>query len=190
MKRKLIWIIPVVLVILTLNEVLTAPPEDEIGWYIVPYERDRRLGSPQPARHCALCKYNKQIWDAGGKWTCVEVLGNRAIVKMKAPVAIHELVAGLYKKLPKDRLDGSLSDLPAAAKTALKNEILDMGYTPEEVLTKFGNDLGQYPLRDVLKFMAKRKRAPRYVTPSDDFVCDGDIEELTGSIEYIDNKVK
>ncbi len=161
-----------------------------IAWYIVPYVRDRRIGSPQPCRCCELCFDNKQIWDAGGKWTCVEVLGNRAIVKINAPDAILTMVDSKYKRLPKDRLDDSLSDLPSGVKTALKNEILNMGYTLADVQAKFGDNLRQNTLKDVLKFMVKRKRQFRYVPETDDFVCDGDVKNCNTTIEAIDNKVQ
>ncbi len=79
-----------------------------------------------------------------------------------------------FKRIPKDALDNSLSDLSNAAKTALKNEILDMGYTLQEVNNRFPGDLGDYTLRDVLRFMATRRRKPRYDSGTDEIVLDGE----------------
>lgn len=194
MKRRNLYLGVLVLGVLALSFLpmaMLAGTSDaqSIGWYIVPYVRDYSIGSPQPARHCELCLYNKQIWDAGGKWTCVEVLGNRAIVKIKAPAAILNMIDSKYKRLPKDRLGDSLSDLPNNIKIALKNEILDMGYTIAEVKAKFGSDLGQFTLRDVLKFMAKRRLKPRYIPETDTIVCDG-IEQRCRNIEYVNSKVQ
>lgn len=194
-RKSYLAILVVITIILVSSFLPKAIPQEtgKIAWYIVPYVRDRRIGSPQPSRHCELSLYNKQIWDAGGKWTCREILGNRAIVKIKAPAAILEMIDSKYKRLPKDRLGDSLSDLSSGVKTALKNEILDMGYSLQEIKSKFGNavSIGQFTLRDVLKFMAKRKREFRYISETDDFVCDGKIKEIKiDLIKYIDNKVK
>lgn len=158
-----------------------------IAWYIVPYKR--KPFEAGKTRYCAIDDYTKQIFAEGGNWTETEILGNRAIVKVKAPVIILTVLNSKYKRLPKNRLDDSLSDLPASVKTAIKNEILDMGYTLTEVQNKFGNDIGQFTLRDVLKFMTKRRLKPRYVPETDTIVVDGIIQKCR-PLEDVDNQVQ
>ena len=158
-----------------------------IAWYIVPYEIIR-----QPSltyRRCAMDRYTKQIRSNGGQWTETEVLGDRAIVKVRASQAILNVLDGVFQRIPKDRLDDSLADLPLAAKQKIKNAILDMGYTLQELQERFSQDLGQYTLRDVLKFMARRRLKPRYVKETDEVFIDG-IEQKCRSIESVDEEIQ
>lgn len=90
-----------------------------------------------------------------------------------------------FKRLPKSRLDDSLSDLSPQAKTSLRNEMLDMGYPLSEINAKFGNDIGSFTMKDVLKFMARRRLKPRYDEPTDSIVLDGAVQPVT-PIEELD----
>jgi len=159
-----------------------------IGWYIVPYKiRDFRVMGIRP-RYPEMDDYTTQINAADGAWAEVEVLGNRAIVKLRAPSNILSIADTVFKRLPKDLLDGTLSDLPTAAKTALKNEILDQGYTLKEIKDRFGNDLGDYTLRQVLKFMATRRKTPRYDSNTDEIILDGP-DVACENIDNLDNRI-
>jgi hypothetical protein len=134
--------------------------------------------------------YTVDIRTYGGDWTETEVLGNRAIVKVRAPAAVLNAlnaVAG-FKRVPKDRLDDSLADLPAGVKQALRNELEDMGYTVAEIQERFGGDIGQYTLRQVLRFAARRRRKPRYDAATDTIYADG-IVQACRSIESVDAEV-
>lgn len=158
-----------------------------IAWYIVPYEIKEQHG--EKYRRVAICNYSKQIRDSGGAWTETEILGDRAIVKVRASDAILSALNTKYKRLPKDRLDDSLSNLPENVKMALKNEILDMGYSIDEIRERFGNDLGQYTLRDVLKFMTKRRLKPRYDSETDTIFVDGIVQKCR-SIESVNSEIQ
>lgn len=144
-----------------------------IGWYIAPYNRRDR--GDRVGRYCAMDDFTAEIYGAGGQWTETEILGNRAIVKVRATTEILQTLNGVFKRLPKDRLDDPLSSLSNAAKTALRNELQDQGYTLAEIQARFGSDLGQFTLRDVLRFMASRRRKPRYDAGSDTIILDGEI---------------
>jgi len=157
-----------------------------IGWYIVPYKRDTRF--VRPVRYPAIDDYTDQIVAAGGQWAETEILGNRCIVKVRAPAAVLTALSSVYKRLPKDRLNDSLSDLPAAVKQALKEEVLDQGYTLAEIRARFGDDLGAYTLRDLLRFMATRRRKPRYDEETDTIHVDGEIQ-VCRSVESVDAEV-
>jgi len=159
-----------------------------IGWYIVPYKRRLPQTGLFARRYCAIDDYTEQIYAAGGQWSETEILGDRAIVKLRAPLAILNQADTLYKRLPKDRLDDQLSDLPVAIRQALRDEVLDQGYTIEEVRDRFGDDLGSYTLRQVLQFMATRRKKPRYDQQADEIVLDG-ADQLCRSIESVDAEV-
>ena len=159
-----------------------------IAWYIIPYERYRPLVDDIPLRWCAINNYKKQIWAAGGKWYATEILGNRGIVKVKAPAAILTLLDSKYKRIPKNRLDDSLSDLSSGVKSWLRNEIHSAGYTLAQVQARFGGDLGEYTLGDVLRFMMSWRLKPRYDSQTDTIIMDGDVQECS-PIEFADKKI-
>lgn len=114
----------------------------------------------------------------GGDWHETEVLGNFAIVKVRGSVPTLALIANTagFRRLPKDRLDDSLADLTAAQKQALRDRLLDMGYSVAEIQTALGNDLGTKMLRGVLRFAATRRRKPRYDAPTDTILLDGPVQ--------------
>lgn len=157
-----------------------------IGWYIVPYKR--RQNEPEPIRYPAIDDYTPQIYGVGGRWAETEILGNRCLVKVSAPPAALNKLDTIFKRIPKDRLDDNLADLPTTVKNALRNELLDAGYTLAEVRNRFGNDLSQYTLRDVLHFMTSRRLKPRYDAATDTIVCDGPAQPCR-SIDSVDTEV-
>ena len=155
-----------------------------IGFFIVPYVR--RLPLVARKRYCQIDDHTDQIVASGGRWAEVEVLGNRAIVKVRASTAILTQLATLYKRLPKDRLDDPLSDLSIAARQKIKDELLDMGYTQDEI-TNFGS-VQSKTLRQVLGFMATRRLKARYHAASESIILDGEAQACR-PIEYIDLRV-
>ena len=154
-----------------------------------PYKRQDFDGTR--GRYCAMNDFTNQIiYIEGGAWTETEVLGNRAIVKVRASASTLAMIAGTtgFKRLPKDLLNSPLSDLTSNQKQKLKDEILDMGYLLSEFSERFENDLGTYTLRDVLKFMAKRRLKPRYDSGSDTIILDGAVQPVR-SLESVDKEV-
>ena len=59
------------------------------AWYIIPYRR--RPARRRPTRYVAIDDHTAQIRDYGGTWSEVEVLGDRAIVKVRAPAGDKSL---------------------------------------------------------------------------------------------------
>lgn len=168
-----------------------------IGWFIVPYKRRRYLVEPgepdillRPTRYCAMYDAAKQIRALGGQcqWSETEILGNRAIVKVRTSQAALDALDQLFRRLPKDRLDDSLADLSPAVLARIRDEILDMGYPLAEIRDRFGDDLSIYTLRDVLRFMARRRLKPRYDAGSDEIVCDGAVQPVK-SVENVDSRI-
>lgn len=117
--------------------------------------------------------FTPQIVADGGLWGETEVLGDRAIVKVRASAETITVLDSVFKRLPKDRLDDSLGDLPKGVINALKNEVLDMGYTLAQAQDTLGADWKQKTLRDVLEFMATRRRQSRYDAENNLVVLDG-----------------
>ena len=163
-----------------------------VAYYICPYKTKPGHFLGRPIRYVAMDDYTPQIYAAGGAWSEVECLGNRAIVKVRAPQELLDIGDGIFTRLPKDRLDDSLADLPATVKNGLKNMVLDMGYTIEEVNTRFPDGIGQYTLRQALRFMASRRLKPRWDDLNQQIVLDGpvqackDIDRL--DIEVVDEE--
>lgn len=143
-----------------------------IGWYIVPYKRIVPYDGPWLAeRYCEIEDHRASLTSVA----YVQILGDRAIVKLRATTPVLQTLNGLFKRLPKDTLLSPLSDLSPAVKTALRDEALDQGYTMAEITARFGTDLGAYTLGDVLRFMATRRRLPRYDSGTDVVIMDGAI---------------
>ncbi len=159
-----------------------------VGWYIVPYKRDTSTGAPGPARYCQMDDYTVDIQGFGGRWAETEVLGNRAIVKVRARAVVLTALNALFTRLPKNLLDDSLSDLTTAAKQKIKDELQDMGYPVAEILTHLPGDLGGYTLRDVLVFATRRRLKPRYDSGTDTIILDG-IEQACRPIASVDAEV-
>lgn len=161
-----------------------------VAWYIVPYKIETKYPWPTPdIRYPAIDDYTKQIRDSGGDWSETEVSNNRAVVKVRASQTILDQLAAVFTRLPKNRLDDSLSNLPQTIKNRIKSELADMGYSLSEIRDRFGDDLGSYTLRDVLRFATQRRIAPRYHPDTESFTFDGP-EKPCKPIEAVDEKVK
>ncbi len=144
-----------------------------IAWYLCQYKRD--INAPHPARYCAMDDYTAQIVADGGRWAETEVLGNWAIVKVSALPATLDAIAADpgFRRFGKSALALTLADLTAGQKAALLSWITNMGYSVAEVRAVLGNDLGAHTFGDFLRFMATRRRAPRYDQATDTIVLDG-----------------
>lgn len=161
-----------------------------VAWYLCPYTAvtHRRTGD---FRYCAMQDFNAQIMADGGAWAEAEVLGGCAIVKVRASSAtLTAINAGVgFTRLPKDALDDPLSDLTNPQKIALRDKVISLGYTLEEITARFGNDLSQYTLRQVLRFVASRRLRPRYDAVQQAVVLDG-VEETPLDLDVVDNAVR
>lgn len=146
-----------------------------VGWFLAPYKRG---SSPIPGRvirYCSVDDLTAAISADGGYWSETEVLGQAAVVKVRASTATLALVAALpgVSRIPVARLDDPLSTLTAQQKTAIRNSVLALGYTMAELRDRFPNDLGTYTLRQLLVFIASRRRKVRYDQATDAIIDDG-----------------
>lgn len=161
-----------------------------IGWYVVPYKiYDRIPGAPRNMRYCAMDDYTSEIRADGGHWAESEVLGNQAIVKVRASVATLSMLDGQFERCPKDRLDDPLADLSTASKNRLKNLGRNMGYSTAEIRKELPNDLGSYTLRDVLKLFSTKRKKPRYDPDLDAIILDGPDQKCR-PVESVDSEIK
>ena len=147
-----------------------------VGWYIVPYVTET-AGRFPALRRCPVDDFTAQIEADAGGWREVEVLGGYAIVCVRASLTTLAAInaANGVMRLPKDDLTSPLSDLTTLQKSRLRQKLLDMGYTAQELTTRFGSDLGSHTLGDVLRFAASRRREPRWDAQAGAFVYDGNI---------------
>lgn len=149
-----------------------------IGWFICGYARD--VSAPSPTRYCAMDTFTTMIRADGGDWREAEYLGNRAIVKVRASAGTLTTIAGTtgFRRIPLTLLDDPLSSLTAGQRSAIRNEILDAGYTNAEINAALP-DLSTVTLRQVLQFITSRRLKPRYDSGTDTIICDGIVQPCT-----------
>lgn len=157
-----------------------------VAWLIAPYVR-RITASGRPIRYVVVDDLTATIRADGGDWSETEVLGQAAIVKVRASPATLALVAALpgVDRIPVDRLDDPLSTLTGPQKTAIRNRVLALGYTLTEIQDRFPNDLGTYTLRQLLTFVASRRRKVRHDQATDAIIDDGP-EQPVRPIDSVD----
>ncbi len=161
-----------------------------IAWFVCPYTRLLTgMGVRKPIRYCAMQDFHDAILADGGAWAETEVLGDRAIVKVKASAATLSLIASTptFRRIPLALLDDPLSTLTAGQRTAIRNEILDAGYSLTEIDAALP-DFSAVTLRQVLQFLATRRCKPRYDALSDAIVLDGPVQGCC-SIDDLDGAV-
>lgn len=159
-----------------------------MAWFLCPYRRQSDV--PFPARECAMNQFTDLIRADGGDWSETEVLGDAAIVKVRASAAT---LAGInatagFTRLPKDLLDDPLSSLTNTQKTALRDLIESLGYPRAEWQAALGTNLGERTLREVVRFIATRRRKPRYDQATDTIILDGPVQACR-SIDEVDGVI-
>ena len=158
-----------------------------VAWFLCPYAI--RLGRPN-FRYCQMDDFTAMIRADGGDWHETEVLGNRAIVKVRASLATLQAITGTagFRRLPKDRLDESLSDLSPAVRRGIRDELETMGYPLAEIQAQLGNNLDAVTLGTVLRFATTRRRKPRWDVITQSIVLDGPVQACR-SVESVDRAV-
>ena len=162
-----------------------------VAWFLCPYIRIIRPNHPAKyMRGPAINRYIQAVQEAGGKLAWNEVLGNHAVVKVRAPLTILQQISADpdITRMPKDVLDTPLSDLTNAQKIAIRNKIVSLGYNIQEIRDRLGDDIGTRTLRDVLRFTSSRWKPPRYDEATDSLIFDGPDQECR-SVEDIDARV-
>lgn len=134
------------------------------AWGICPM---RVAGTPpEQYRYCAIEDFRAQITADGGDAHYAEILGDHAVVKVRASTATLLSIDATpgFVRIPRHvGLDEPLSDLTANEKTVLQNKLLSLGYTAGQLQNALGGDLGTKTLRDLLRFAASRWRRPKRI---------------------------
>jgi hypothetical protein len=126
------------------------------AWFVCPYKRRARLfGNGNPILYCAMDDFTAQIRADGGDWAETRVLGNVALVKVRANATTLTTISGTAEFMQitsRWLLSDTLSALTTAQRNAIQNKLLAMGYPQTE----------QYCIRD--KFDAVASKNTRNVT--------------------------
>jgi len=159
-----------------------------VAWFVCPMER-----VPHPRRvirRCAMDSFTQLIEADGGGWAESEVLGQRAVVKVRASAQTLTVIgqAPGFIRVPAARLGDPLSSLSAGQRTALRNVVLDLGYTAGELADRFPGGLGTVTLGELLRFIASRRRKVRYDQATDSIVDDGP-EVVPVPVDVVDGAV-
>ena len=160
-----------------------------LTWFICTYKR--RIGTRHPTRYCAMDDFTDAIRLDSGDWAETEVLGNYAIVKVRASDATLSSIAGAagFVRLPVDRLNDSLVALNGGQIRTLRDRLIDMGYDDAEIDSSLGVNLSVRTLGDLLRFAASRRRKPRYDSGQDQIVLDGEVQTCK-SIDIVYSEVR
>lgn len=154
-----------------------------LGWFVVPYKR--RLPLTLAARYCVIDDLTAQILSEGGEWDETEILGDKALVKVRAAQATLTLVsniAGVFT-IPQKwiEMQDSLSNMTAGERNQLQSAVLSLGYTQAELDAAMGSTLAQWRthvLGDLLNMAATRRLQPRYDSATDTIFVDGPIQPV------------
>lgn len=160
-----------------------------VGWFVAPYKR-RPDPNGRIIRYVVVDDLTAQIRADGGHWTEAQVLGNQAIVKVRASAQTLQDIDDLpgVSRIPKDALDDTLDTLTNPQRQALRQIALDAGYTTNEFNTRFPGGLSTVTVGDFLRFLATRRRKPRYDQATDSIIDDGALMPVR-TIESVDEEV-
>ena len=164
-----------------------------LAWFVVPYKR-RDIEPGRPGRYCAMDDFTVTIHADAGAWTETEVLGNVALVKVRASATILATIAsttGFYRVTNHWLLSDSLADLTTTQRNAIQTRLLAMGYTQAEINAVMGSTLAlwrQMAFGVLLNLIATRRLKPRYDTSTDTIICDGPIQPVR-SIVSVDSEI-
>lgn len=140
------------------------PTRLRTAWFLVPYGT-KELFPGRQVRTLAIDDYTPAIKAAGGDWAEAEVLGNKAIVKVRATATDLTAIANDLRMdlvlLPVSALSDSLGTCTASQRTAMRTMLIGLGYSAAEVDTTMGADWTVKSLADVCRVALTRRLSPR-----------------------------
>lgn len=161
-----------------------------LAWFICPYKR-RNPGEVPPQRYPAIDDFTTQIRADGGDWSETEILGNAALVKVRANAGTLTTInaASGFLRIPNHtNLQDTLGDLTAGQRQAILDELLSLGYSQNEINAALPANWAAVTLGQVLRFAATRRLKPRYDSNTDTIIVDG-AEQPVRPIENVDEAV-
>ena len=159
-----------------------------IGWYIVPYNR-LPDDMPMPGRYCAMKDHIQFSGQGAEVWTETEVLGNHAIVKVRAEQATLQTLNQAFERMPVDDLLDDLDELPPSALNRLRSVLRGLGYSNQELNEALPGNWGQYTLGEILEVAASYRLKPRYDAAADLVILDGP-QQPCRSVESVDMEIQ
>jgi hypothetical protein len=138
--------------------------------------------------------FTAQIKAEGGAWSETEVLGNVALVKVRASDTLLSLInaeVGFLRITNHYVLSDSLSDMGAAVRNGIQTRLLGLGYTQAEINAALGSNLAGWRSRtflDLLRFIATRRIKPRWDSVLGQIVFDG-ITHTPKLVTLVDQEV-
>lgn len=151
-----------------------------LAWFICPYKR-ANPGETPPSRHCAMNDFTATIRADGGDWSETEVLGDHALVKVRASAATLTAInaaAGFVRVPGHVDLNDTLGDLTAGQRQAILDKLLALGYPQAEIDAALPANWAAVTLGQVLRFAARRRLKPRYDQNTDTILLDGDVQPV------------
>jgi len=166
-----------------------------LGWFVCPYVR-RNPGVTPPERYCSIDDLTAIIRADGGDWDETEILGDVALVKVRASAATLTLVgnlAGVFT-IPSKwiEMQDDLTSMTAGERNQLQSAVLSLGYTQGELDAAMGNTLAlwrTHTLGDLLVMASARRLKPRYDSGTDSIVVDGAVQPVK-DVHLVANKVR
>ncbi len=129
--------------------------------------------------------FTVQILADGGTWDETEILGDKALVKVRALAATLATISGAagFFTIPTRffRLEDSFVDLTNGERNQITSAILSLGYTQAELDAAMGTTLTQWRARtlgDLLRMAATRRLKPRYNAGTDTIILDGPVQPV------------
>lgn len=162
-----------------------------LAWFICGYKR-RNPGQTPPQRYCAMDDFTTQIFADGGDWDETEILGDCALVKVRASAATLTTInaAPGFVRIPNHvELTDTLGDLTAQQRTAILNKLLALGYTQAEIDAALPADWQSVTLEQVLRFAARRRLKPRYDAGTDSIILDG-AEQPVKDVALVNERIR
>lgn len=161
-----------------------------LAWFICPYKR-KNPGVTPPVRYCAMDDFTTVIRADGGDWDETEILGNHAIVKVRAAsttLTTINAAAGFIRIPNHVDLSDTLGDLTAGQRNALHDKAIELGYSQAEIDAALPANWAAVTLRQVLNFLATRRLKPRYDSNTDAIILDG-AEQPVKSVDLVHDTV-
>lgn len=161
-----------------------------VAWFICPYKR--LAGAPHPMRYPAMDDFTASIVADGGTWSETEVLGNVALVKVRASdvtLTAINAAAGMLRIPNHFALSDTLGDLTAGQRNAIVAQLQTMGYDITEIRNVMpAGGWASVTLGQVLKFAATRRLRSRYDVGTDTIICDG-VSDPVRPVDDVDGEV-
>lgn len=165
-----------------------------LAWFICGMKRvpgNMPGAGPGPSRYCAMHDFRTSILADGGKWAEVEILGDSALVKVRASAATLTAIAqstGIDRIPTHWDLNATLGDLTPGQRDGILTRLLECGYAREEIDEALPSNWQTVTLRQVFRFACRRRLKPRYDEVTDTIITDGPVVQCT-PIELVDGAV-